>query len=136
MEYLNPMFRKQSDIKTKKEKISKDQKIRRKRSDAKHDIKIPLDVNERQFIRRLAIVHQTSMTAYCSELIEKALASNKEYPNVLYSANNKKAVHAKLSGAAFKKVQEYSVQWDCSIRCAAYRILMAALEEEKEVIYL
>jgi hypothetical protein len=103
---------------------------RKKRSDAKNDVKIPMTLQQRQIIKQLAKRHRISMTTYCSDLLALFLRRKTEYRLVEYSSADKKSVHAKLSSSDYDILYEYSIKWDCSLRQAAHRIMMTAIPIE------
>lgn len=130
---LNPMFNRTAaptKRATNLPKPNKEPVHRKKRSDAKIDIKIPLSPEQRQVLKRLAKRYRTSPTGYCSNLLGLFLRRRTEYRLVQYSPTNQKTVHAKLSQSDHDILFEYSVKWDCSLRQAAHRILTTAINVE------
>lgn len=103
---------------------------RKKRSDAKVDVKIPFDDEERRKIKVLARKHHTTPTQYISNLLAVGLMRGKLYPSVSYSPKDKKPVHAKLTAIEHEKLFDCSVEWDCSIRESAYRIVKQMLKND------
>ncbi|MDP4087548.1 MAG: hypothetical protein Q8934_23580 [Bacillota bacterium] len=133
MESLNPMFSKNNLQNTKITKVPKPNNEpvqRKKRSDAKHDVKIALSTEQRQITKMLAKRHHLSPTTYCSQLLGLFLIKNTDFQPVEYSPTDKRSVHANLSAAEYKLLFDYSVKWDCSIRQAAHRILTIAIKVE------
>lgn len=130
---INPMFNRtqvKSSRATNLSKPNKEPVQRKKRSDAKSDVKIPLTLEQRQIVKQLAKRHRMKPTSYCSELLGLFLRRKTEYRLVDYSAANKKTVHAKLSESDYDILFDYSIKWDCSLRQAAHRILMTAIKIE------
>lgn len=131
MQLINPMFNRKNTrkadtpLKTNNEPVQ-----RKKRSDAKNDVKIPFDASERQRIKILARKYNTTPTQYVTSLLKLGLKRGKAYPHVPYSATNKKPIHAKLSALEYEKLFECTVEWDCSHREAAYRIVSQLLKHE------
>lgn len=103
---------------------------RKKRSDAKNDVKIPFDTLERQRIKGLAKKYKTTPTQYVTSLLKLGLTRGKTFPHVSYSATNKKSIHAKLDDVDYGNLFECTVEWDCSNREAAYRIVSQMLKHE------
>lgn len=138
MESLNPMFSKNNLKKKKNNERSQTNNelvLRKKRSDAKHDVKIALSTEQRQMIKILANRYHLSPTTYCSQLLGLFLTRSTDFLPVKYSATNKRSVHANLSTIEYKLLFNCSVKWDCSIRQAAHRILTTALKVESGGIH-
>lgn len=133
MKSLNPMFNRTNTKQTKNKpplKTNNEPLQRKKRSDAKSDVKIPLTLEQRQTIKKLAKRHRMSTTTYCSELLGLFLRRGTDYRLVEYSVKDKKSVHAKLNASDYDILFEYSTKWDCSLRQAAHRILTTAIKIE------
>lgn len=100
MSMINPMFS-NNLRKSKSKKITqkpKDQvQKRKKRIDAKHDIKIPLSLEQRQKIKIHARESNKSVTAYCSDIIISSITENNEFRRVKYYNPKEKSIHAKIS---------------------------------------
>lgn len=126
MTSLNPMFNRsntKSRVNTEKApKTNNNIKDRKKRSDAKIDVKIPFSDAERKMIKQQAKMKNSSPTQYVSNLLVVGLTRGKAFPIVSYSATHKKSIHAKLKPSDHQKLFDCSVEWDCSLREAAYRI--------------
>ncbi|WP_019156854.1 hypothetical protein [Robertmurraya massiliosenegalensis] len=133
MKSLNPMFNRRTSQKKPPQNPQKPNITstpRKKRSDAKNDIKIPLSLEQRQILKKLAKTRGLSMTTYCSEVLALYLRRKTEYRRVEYSPTDKKSVHAKLHQPDYDVLFEYSVKWDCSLRQAAHRIITTVLKVE------
>ncbi|MEQ2529205.1 hypothetical protein WMO40_21250 [Bacillaceae bacterium CLA-AA-H227] len=133
MKSINPMFNRTPSQKTTSNKQSKpnaEPVQRKKRSDAKNDVKIPLSLEQRQILKQLAKRHRMSATTYCSELLGLFLRRRTDFRLVEYSPTNKKSVHAKLNTSDYDILFEYSIKWDCSLRQAAHRIITTAINIE------
>lgn len=133
MKSLNPMFNRSVSQKKPSQKPSKPNVAatpRKKRSDAKNDVKIPLSLEQRQILKVLAKRQRQSVTTFSSELLGTFLRRRTDFQLVQYSPTNKKSVHAKLNASDYDILFEYSVKWDCSLRQAAHRILTTALRIE------
>lgn len=126
MTSLNPMFNRTKSyprvINEKVQKVKNNVQDRKKRSDAKIDIKIPFSDEERKIIKQQAKMKNSSPTQYVSSLLVVGLTRGKAFPIVSYSATHKKSIHAKLKPSDHQKLFDCSVEWDCSLREAAYRI--------------
>lgn len=112
------------------QKPNKTTKTRKKRSDAKVDVKIPLTTTERQQIRLLAKIKNQSTTECTTDLILLYISRKWDFKEVEYSSADKKFVHAKFKQSDYDELFSYAVKWDCSVREAAYRILATALWSE------
>lgn len=112
------------------QKPNKTIRTRKKRSDAKIDVKIPLTTTERQQIRLLAKTKNQSTTECATDLILLYISRKWHFKEVEYSSADKKFVHAKFKQTDYDDLFGYAVKWDCSVREAAYRILAAALWSE------
>ena len=126
MSSLNPMFNRTNSkaraINEKVQKVNNHAQDRKKRSDAKIDVKIPFSDEERKIIKQQARINSVSPTQYISNILTVGLTRGKAFPTVSYSAIQKKSIHAKLKPSDHQKLFDCSVEWDCSLREAAYRI--------------
>lgn len=111
-------------------------KTRKKRSDAKKDIKVPVSPNEKKLLKMMAFqkTGTPSITQLSSSLVKEGLELSyiKFAPAAKYP-QQKDFIHVRLSQADFKALLELSIEWNCSIRKAAHRILLTILQEEKGV---
>ncbi|WP_100373060.1 hypothetical protein [Bacillus sp. FJAT-45037] len=114
----------------------KARKPRKKRSDSKRDIKIPVTQDEKEFIIRASIGRGESETEYCTKLIQSALERNSEFDEVEYQ-HSSLSVHIKLSQEWYDIISYYAALWHCrSIRKVAHRIFMQSLRLERgEIIF-
>ncbi|MCT8138668.1 hypothetical protein H1D32_13490 [Anaerobacillus sp. CMMVII] len=130
---LNPMFSPRA-AEPQKEKL-KISKPRKKRSDKKHDIKIPVSKLDKQKVLLYSRLSGLSEKKYCTGLIKKAFELNYELPEIDYQTSNL-MVHINPDKELYSLIVNKSVDW-CyeSIRMAAYRIFMEALRiESGEII--
>lgn len=112
------------------QKPNKTTRTRKKRSDAKVDVKIPLTTTERQQIRLLAKKNNQSTTECATNLILLYISRKWDFKEIEYSSADKKFVHAKFKQSDYDELFSYAVKWDFSVREAAYRILATALWSE------
>lgn len=122
---LNPMFQM-------KEKFRR--KVNRQpRSDKKKDVKIPLTDRQKRAVKLLALQERKNVTDYSTRVISQAL----RFPAVENVAlfhdyeDTKNYVHIRLSQEQHDQLAKLSIQWDVSIRQAAFRLLHFVLREEK-----
>lgn len=106
-----------------------EKKQRKKRSDAKQDIKFKLSLEDRQKLKSKAIDHKVSLTAIASMIVETELKQQpKIYENYHYDHSGK-FVHVMIDQDSFKLVQRLSVEWDCNYRQVAHRIVKDYLKD-------
>lgn len=105
---------------------------REERCDKKKDIKIPFSENERKLIKRLAKMDRMTPTSFCTSLIKKVLTTNNNYPIVHYDPKGK-PYPVKLEKYYHDKIFDYTVEWDCSLKEAAYRIISLVLKERSKL---
>ena len=109
---------------------------RKVRSDKKHDIKIPVTQEEKEFIIMASIGRGESETVYCTQLLQSALEQNSNFDEVRY-VNHEQTVHVKLGQDFYGMVSYYAASWHCrSIRKAAHRIFMQSLRLERGEIII
>lgn len=102
---------------------SEQKKDRKKRSDAKKDIKFKLSVEDRKKLKSGALDHRVSLTTFGSMIVETELKQQpKSYPQYHYDHSGK-FVHVMLDQETFKIVQKLSIEWDCNYRQVAHRII-------------
>lgn len=132
---LNPMFDDSKKNKqgigsgVRKKPITKEQG-RKVRKDKKWDVKIPLTLEERRLLKRLGSKYKMTPTELCSDLVKRGLKSGIEFEEVNYLATGK-VYPAKLEKEYKDLLFELTVEWDCSYRKAAHRILIGILELER-----
>ncbi|ERN54338.1 hypothetical protein [Alkalihalophilus marmarensis] len=122
--YINPMLN------------QSEKRIRRKRSDAKYDIKIPVTADEKEFIIRASIGRGESETKYCTQLLKSALGRTKVFDESEYR-NTGLTVHIKVNREIHDDIGYYAAIWQCrSIRKATHRIFMSSLKLERgEIVF-
>ena len=101
-------------------------KVRKQRSDKKVDIRVPVTDSDREFILWSSRSRRESMTKFCTEVVQNYIANGfdfKEHPYVKTDFE----VHVKADETLYKKIVDYSVKWNCSIREATHRILTDSL---------
>lgn len=121
-QHLNPIL-----SSSKKKQILNERKIRK---DKLHDIKIPIDDTIDLTLRRESRKFWNgSKTALGTEIFLYGLNHVFHYPEVTYK-DSPITVHIKVDHATFQRIGDYSTQWRCSIRKAAYRIFMEAYSKK------
>lgn len=141
MKPLNPMFQNKEKVHPKpevqnvrKKTITKSEG-RRERCDKKRDVKIPFNEKERRLIKYLSRKRGMLPSPYCTYLMKKALNSNHNYFETPYDPKGK-PYPAKLEKYYHEKLFEYTVEWDCSLKESAYRIITFMLiKEMRELNY-
>lgn len=137
---LNPIFNNNHKKKedpllirnVRKKPITKDEG-RKTRIDKKKDVKIPLSDEERKLIKRLANRRGLQPTPFCSLLVKKALTEYKNAQIFEYSYDPKgKPYPAKLEVYYHDLLFDKTVEWDCSLKEAAYRLLKFMLIKERD----
>lgn len=132
MDSLNPMFQKKKATKplpvrttNVRKKPFRKYEERKVRCDKKHDIKIPLTLDQRKTIKALARQAGEYPTNYLSQVIKDELpcAEMVPEPSIPYPSASKLSYSVKLEQDYFKRIQDLSIEWDCSMRRAAYRII-------------
>lgn len=120
----NPIVRKKPIIKL---------EGRKERCDKRRMVKIPFTEYERELIKRLAKKRGLDPTPFCTYLLVKALKGNYQFPESQYDPKGK-PYPAKLDNYFHEKLFDYRVQWDCSLKESAYRIVsfMLMLEGREE----
>lgn len=107
---------------------------RKERCDKKKDVKIPFTTNERKLIKQLARLRGLEPTPYCTDLIIKALKCNYSFPDLPYDPKGQ-PYPVKLESFFHDRLFHFKVEWDCSLREAAYRIISFMLKlEERELL--
>ncbi|MEK4132032.1 hypothetical protein NYE67_20670 [Solibacillus sp. FSL W8-0474] len=96
---------------------------RKKRSDAKRDIKVKLSEMEKKILQRLAMKRGIELTAMASEIVESQLMDlEQDFINYEYDENGK-FVHVLLNEEYFEVIQNLSIEWDISIRKTAFKLI-------------
>ncbi|MFC0274794.1 hypothetical protein ACFFIX_26135 [Metabacillus herbersteinensis] len=104
---------------------------RDERCDKRKDVKIPFNENERKLIKELAKKRGLEPTPYCTFLINKALKGSYHFPESPYDPKGK-PYPAKLEKYFHDLLFDYKVQWDCSLKESAYRIISFMLVMERK----
>jgi hypothetical protein len=126
MEYLNPMLNQK-----KESKEAAEIKPRKTRIDKKYPVKIPLTLDQRIQLKRMAFASNTWPTPLTGELLKAYLIRSYDYPVVVYQTS-KKYAEAKLEKEFYNILIQYSIEWDVSIKQAAHRIFTEILRVESE----
>ena len=105
---------------------------RKPRSDKKTDIKIPLTKEQRIIVRRMARQYNMDPTPFTEYLVKKGLARGIPFgkPREAYPSGSQLSFHARLEANFLEKLDNWRIEWDCSRREAAYRILMGMINAE------
>ena len=115
---------------TKKQPVApKINKVRKVRSDKKHDIKIPISAYNKKIILLFARRKDLSVTQYCTEIVAESLGYNFDFDNVEYKHTDT-TVHIKPDKLIYNLIIDKSVDWSCSIRRATHRVLHHAVQME------
>lgn len=130
---LNPIFRKDVPVEVINHNVRKhpiDKPKRATRSDKKVHVKIPLTLEERQLVRKVAREKKMYPTHLCTYLIERGLQLGTQFPLIYYPSSSDKSYPAKLNLRSTEKIDALTIDWDCSRRQAAHRILITMLKAE------
>lgn len=96
---------------------------RKKRSDYKADIRVPVSKEDYDFIKWNARSKKQSMTRFCTDVIRSQISMNQEFNEHPYIRTGFE-VHIKPDEELYQKIIDYWVEWGySSLREAAYRIL-------------
>lgn len=96
---------------------------RKKRSDAKRDIKVKLSFEEKKMLQRLAVGKEIEVTAMASIIIEKQLSDlQRDFKDYEYEKNGV-FVHVLLDDEHFKIIQNLSIEWGFSVRKTAFKLM-------------
>lgn len=136
---INPIFR-QDISKIEKKQLTKpietsqtvSETARKKRSDKKYSVKIPLTTEQRQLVRKISARRDMYPTNLCSELVRKGLERGVPFNEILYPSSSEKSFPAKIEKVYMDKLVEWTIKWDCSRKQAAHRILIGMLLAEGE----
>lgn len=134
MSFINPSYGSKTNPLLKKNntenvrKMNQD-KPRKKRSDSKFDIRVHVTEEEKRVARFLAVRNRSHITPFCSSLVKKALTRSIDYPEITYRSTGK-PIEIKLEGEFNDLLMNYVIEWDCSKRKAAHRILTYMLRVE------
>ncbi|QOY38000.1 hypothetical protein AWH56_010780 [Anaerobacillus isosaccharinicus] len=128
---INPMFNSQPKSAVKEK--SETSKPRKQRSDKKHDIKIVVSKVDKRRVLYNSRLRGLSEKKYCTELVRKAFEYNYEFYEVDYPESNL-TVHINPDAELYTEIVNKSVDWQCSIRRAAFKIFREAIRLESEEI--
>lgn len=106
---------------------------RKVRSDKKWDIKIPLTLEQRRIIKRLAQAEGMYPTNYCTYVVKKGLTRGLFFPaeEQCYPADSDLCYPVKLEERFLTQLDEWVIKYDYrSRRQAAYRILWGIIRAE------
>lgn len=98
------------------------QVVRKKRSDAKHDIKVLVTIEDKKQLQHMAKNNGKVLTEFASEIVGKQL-ENLDQDFVNYDYEDGDFIHVLLNGEHFKMIQNLSIEWGLSIRKTAYKLL-------------
>ena len=113
---LNPMFNEQRRHRNTKND-------RKTRSDKKADIRVPVTVDDYEFIKWNARSKKQSITRFCTDIVTTQIKMNQEFHEHTYLKTGYE-VHIKPEEELYQKIVEYSILWEYgSIRETAHRIL-------------
>lgn len=110
--------------------INQEPKKRKKRSDAKSDIKFKLSADEKKVLQIKAMNHRLSLTAFVSLVVSNDLLLKKEYKQHEYD-NEGEFVHVVLDQDDFNQIQSLKIEWSMSYRKVVHRIIKEYLWKEK-----
>lgn len=140
MKAINPIFN--SNLKKSvtngtpdiKKRAKTKEEGRKERCDRKKDVKIPFTEEERILVKKLARKRNLEPTPYCSFLVKQALTKKYVFPICEYNPKGK-PYPAKLESYYHDLLFDYTLQWDCSFKEAAYRIIRFMLDLESRQYY-
>ncbi|MRG86725.1 hypothetical protein [Salinibacillus xinjiangensis] len=89
------------------------------RSDKKHDIRIPVNEEEKRWVRLMAVEYGMSMTQFTTSLVKKSLSNHHQFVNYPYYDSNN-IIHVKLDNETYKELVKVMSLLNCSIRKATY----------------
>lgn len=123
---LNPMFSKTI--------VLESDKKRKKRNDAKTDIKVSVSIEQKKALRILGFCENLSVTQYASKLvIEGVVKDYIQFAPRTHYARDFEFVHVKLEQSVYERLLRLSVEWNCSVRRAAHRVLINILKEQRGI---
>jgi len=109
-------------------------KVRKERSDKRKDIRIPLTSETKQLIKKISFQYNTYPTIFTSDLLTESLHRFNEFELVEYPIHSKSLAVAKLDKETFEILRNYCIEWDCSIRKAAHRVVINSLRKEGYIV--
>lgn len=102
-------------------------KARKKRSDAKHDIKFKLSLGDKKALQLKSLDHQMPLTSFVSFVIKNELARNNQYDDFLYD-NTGAFVHVVLEKDYYEMIKTLSVEWGMPYRRVVHRMIKQYLQ--------
>lgn len=103
-------------------------KIRKKRSDAKKDVKFKLSLEDKKILQYEAMKHNLSLTAFCSMIAKHEIDKPYDYDDYYYDDNGE-FVHAELEQDYFGEVQRLKIEWNMpSYRKVVHRLIKGYLD--------
>lgn len=103
-------------------------KKRKKRSDAKRNIKFPLQHKDKRDLEWKALEHNLKITPFASMIAEEEISSNHNFGQYEYDDSGE-LINLWLSESAFKEIQRLRVEWNASsYREVAFRVVKGYLE--------
>ncbi|MBU8732547.1 hypothetical protein KM915_21085 [Cytobacillus oceanisediminis] len=140
MKAINPLFNGKTQHKNpgistsnvRKKPVTK-QEGRKIRCDKKKDVKIPFSDSERILVKKLSKLRNMEPTPYCTYLLKKGLKGEYTFPTCSYEPKGK-PYPAKLESHYHDLLFNYKVDWDCSLKESAYRIIRFMLNLERRAL--
>ena len=124
--HINPIL-----SSTKKSSSSLPSAPRKVNKNKKHDIRIPVSEELESVLRREAIKYtEGSKTKISTQLFLFGLKYLHHYPAIKYE-DGPIIVHVKVEQEVYEELGEYAAEWRLSMRQAAHRIFMEALNKKQ-----
>lgn len=98
----------------------------------KRDIKFSVRIDDKRKLSLMAMDAEQSLTAFCSQVVEKELVRYRQYDRIVYPLGGP-LVHVRLNADFFKMLQTLSVQWDLPYRRAVHRLVANYLREPNPI---
>ncbi|MCK6259550.1 hypothetical protein LCY76_23560 [Fictibacillus sp. KIGAM418] len=129
---LNPMFKTTRPVLRNSQQLDQPPtQKRKKRIDAKHDIRIPISHELKGRLRLLGNKQNKSLTYIGTTILTKGLR-HCNFQQFRYE-DSEIIVHAKVQKEIYNQIFKLAIEWDCSVRKAAHRIFFNQLMFESEV---
>lgn len=126
MSNLNPMFSKTIVLST-------DRK-RKKRMDSKTDVKVAVSLDQKKALRILGFCEKLSITQYASKLVKEGISKEYiQFATRTHYSKDYEFVHVKLEQPYYEELVRLSIDWNCSVRKAAHRVLINMLKEQRGI---
>jgi len=114
--------------------VFESERKRKKRNDAKTDIKVSVSLEQKKALRILGFCENLSITQYASKLVKEGVSKEFiQYAPRTYYSKDFEFVHVKLEPPVYEKLVHLSADWNCSVRKAAHRILINILKDQREI---